>query len=109
RRAPHAWYACARRHHPRPHVSRTKITTQAFLARLPLFAELAPEELDRIAAGTTEMHVSRGEIVVNRGDPCVGFHLVVYGQVKLAFLSPQGGEKVVEIVAPGYSFGEALM
>jgi CRP-like cAMP-binding protein len=90
-------------------VSRTKITTQAFLARLPLFAELAPEELDRIAAGTTEMHVSRGEIVVNRGDPCVGFHLVVYGQVKLAFMSPQGSEKVVEIVSPGHSFGEALM
>jgi len=92
-----------------PPVPRTKITTQAFLSRLPLFEELAADELDRIATGTTELHVPRGEIVVNRGDPCVGFHLVVYGQVKLAFLSPQGGEKVVEIVAPGYSFGEALM
>jgi len=90
-------------------VARTKITTQAFLSRLPLFEELAPEELDRVAAGTTELHVPRGEIVFNRGDPCVGFHLVVYGQVKLAFVSPQGGEKVVEIVAPGFSFGEALM
>jgi len=90
-------------------VPRSKITTQAFLSRLPLFEELAAEELDRIAAGTTELHVPRGEIVFNRGDPCVGFHLVVYGQVKLAFLSPHGGEKVVEIVAPGYSFGEALM
>jgi CRP-like cAMP-binding protein len=90
-------------------VARTKITTQAFLSRLPLFEELAPEELDRIAAGTTELHVPRGEIIFNRGDPCVGFHLVVYGQVKLAFVSPQGGEKVVEIVAPGFSFGEALM
>jgi CRP-like cAMP-binding protein len=90
-------------------VSRTNITTQAFLSRLPLFEELASDEIDRIAAGTTELHVPRGEIVVNRGDPCVGFHLVVYGQVKLAFLSAQGGEKVVEIVTPGFSFGEALM
>ncbi len=88
---------------------RPKITTQAFLSSLPLFKELGPAELDRIAAGTTEMHVPRGEIVFNQGDPCVGFHLVVYGQVKLGFLSPQGGEKVVEIIAPGYSFGEALM
>jgi CRP-like cAMP-binding protein len=94
---------------PAPPVSRTKITTQAFLSRLPLFEELASDEIDRIAAGTTELHVPRGEIVVNRGDPCVGFHLVVYGQVKLAFLSAQGGEKVVEIVTPGFSFGEALM
>jgi len=90
-------------------VPRPKITTEAFLSRVPLFEELATEELQRIAAGTTELHVPRGEIVFNRGDPCVGFHLVVYGQVKLAFLSPQGGEKVVEIIAPGYSFGEALM
>jgi CRP/FNR family transcriptional regulator, dissimilatory nitrate respiration regulator len=90
-------------------VPRPKITTQAFLSRLPLFEELASEELDRIAVGTTELHVPRGEIVFNRGEPCVGFHLVVYGQVKLAFLSQQGSEKVVEIVAPGYSFGEALM
>jgi CRP/FNR family transcriptional regulator, dissimilatory nitrate respiration regulator len=90
-------------------VSRARITTQAFLSNLPLFKELGPAELERIAAGTTEMHVPRGTVVFNRGDPCVGFHLVVYGQVKLAFLSPQGGEKVVEIIAPGYSFGEALM
>lgn len=92
-----------------PPVPRPKITTEAFLSRVPLFEELAPEELQRVAGGTTELHVPRGEIVFNRGDPCVGFHVVVYGQVKLAFLSPQGGEKVVEIIAPGYSFGEALM
>ena len=92
-----------------PTVSRPKIKTQAFLASLPLFKELAPNELEPIAAGTAELHVPRGEIIFNRGDPCEGFHLVVYGQVKLAFISPQGSEKVVEIVAPGYSFGEALM
>jgi len=90
-------------------LTRPKITTQAFLSRLPLFEALAPAELDRIAVGATELHIPRGEIVFNRGDPCVGFHLVVYGQVKLAFLSPQGAEKVIEIVAPGNSFGEALM
>ena len=90
-------------------MSRLKIKTQAFLASLPLFKELSPNELEPIAAGTTELHVLRGEIIFNRGDPCEGFHLVVYGQVKLAFISPQGSEKVVEIVAPGYSFGEALM
>jgi len=86
-----------------------KIKIQAFLANLPLFKELAPAEIDRIAAGTTELHVARGEILVNKGDPCVGFHVVIYGQVKLAFVTPQGGEKVIEIIGPGFSFGEALM
>jgi CRP-like cAMP-binding protein len=86
-----------------------KIKTQAFLANLPLFKELAPAEIDRIASGTTELHIPRGEILFNKGDACVGFHLVIYGQVKLSFVTPQGSEKVIEIVGPGYSFGEALM
>jgi len=90
-------------------VQPSKIKVQSFLANLPLFNDMAQEELDRFAAGTTEVRVSRGEILFHRGDPCVGFHVVVYGQVKLAFTSPQGGEKVVEIIGPGYSFGEALM
>jgi len=90
-------------------LSRPPIKTTAFLANLPLFKALAADELAPIAAGTTEIFVPRGEIVFNRGDPCVGFHLVVYGQVKLAFISPQGGEKVVEVIGPGSSFGEALM
>ena len=86
-----------------------KIKVQEFLSRLPLFNDLAPGELDELAAGTTELHAARGEIVFQRGDPCVGFHTVVYGQVKLAFTSSHGDEKVVEIIGPGHSFGEALM
>jgi CRP-like cAMP-binding protein len=86
-----------------------KIKTQAFLANLPLFKELGQSELDRIAGGTTELHVPRGEILFNKGDACNGFHLVVYGQVKLSIIAPQGSEKVVEIIGPGFSFGEALM
>lgn len=90
-------------------VSRTHIKTQAYLAGLPLFKELAPAELEPIAAGTIELHIPRGEIIFNRGDPCVGFHLVVFGQVKLAFLSSDGSEKIIAIFGPGSSFGEALM
>lgn len=80
-----------------------------FLVRLPLFNDIAPEELEQIAATVTEKHVPRGEVIFRRGDPCVGFHIVIYGQVKLAFISPDGNEKVVEIIGPGFSFGEALM
>ena len=34
---------------------------------------------------------------------------MIYGQVKLSFVTSQGTEKVVEIIGPGHSFGEALM
>jgi CRP-like cAMP-binding protein len=86
-----------------------QISAEAFLARLPMFSELNPEEIARIAAGAHTTHVPKGETIAQRGDPCTGFHVVVYGQVKLGFTSPQGVEKVVEIVGPGQSFGEALM
>lgn len=86
-----------------------QIKIQAFLANLPMFSEMQAEELDRIAASTLPLHVAKGETVCHTGDPCTGFHAVVYGQVKLGFTSPQGVEKVIEIVRPGQSFGEALM
>ena len=86
-----------------------QIKTQAFLANLAMFSEMGPAELDRIAAATVPLYFEKGQSIVQCGDPCNGFHVVVYGQVKLAFTSPQGVEKVIEIVRPGQSFGEALM
>ncbi len=86
-----------------------QIKTQAFLANLAIFSEMSASELDRIAAATVSLYFDKGQSIVQCGDPCTGFHVVVYGQVKLAFTSPQGVEKVVEIIRPGQSFGEALM
>lgn len=85
------------------------IKVRDFISKLPLFNELDSATIDRIVAGTSEVRVPRGETLFRKGDPCVGFHSVVYGQVKLVFSSVQGIEKVVEIVGPGHSFGEALM
>jgi len=86
-----------------------QIKLQSFLGNLPLFRELNPEEIDRLALGSREIYAARGEILFHKGDPCTGFHVVVYGQVKLAFSSPHGAEKVVDIIGQGQSFGEALM
>lgn len=85
------------------------IKTQAFLANLPMFSDMGTEDLDRIASGTTTLHAEKGQPVFRTGDPCLGFHAIVFGQVKLGFTSPQGIEKVVEIMRPGQTFGEALM
>jgi CRP-like cAMP-binding protein len=86
-----------------------QIKVQAFLANLPMFSQMQEAELDRIAASTLPVHAGKGQEICHCGDPCTGIHVVVYGQVKLGFTSPQGVEKVVEIVRPGQSFGEALM
>ena len=80
-----------------------------FLRRLPLFSDLGEDELRAVGAAATEQHVDRGRTIVERGDPCEGFHSILYGQVKLAFISPQGQEKVIEILGAGKTFGEAVM
>jgi CRP-like cAMP-binding protein len=85
------------------------VRVQEFLRNLPLFRELAPEELDRIAACTAQIRAPAGTILFRRGEPCTGFHVIVYGQVKLAFSAADGAEKVLEILGPGASFGEAVM
>lgn len=81
----------------------------AFLVHLPLFCEMSPDEIERIAQGARELQLARGQVLFQRGDQPSGFFVVVHGKVKLALTSPQGIEKVVELIGPGQSFGEAVM
>ena len=85
------------------------IKVEEFLRNLPLFRDLSAGEVDRIAASTSQVRLPAGSILYRKGDSCAGFHVVVYGQVKLAFGASDGSEKVVEILGPGQSFGEAVM
>jgi CRP-like cAMP-binding protein len=80
-----------------------------FLAVLPLFSDLSPLELIRVAQGCQVRRLSRGDALFRYGEPCEEFHVVVTGQIKLFALSPSGQEKVIELVGPGHSFAEALM
>jgi CRP-like cAMP-binding protein len=79
------------------------------LSRLALFQEVPAEQLAQLAAGSREKRLTRGEMLFHKGDPCHGFYVVVMGQIKLAFPSALGNEKVVEIIGPRQSFGEAAM
>lgn len=85
------------------------ISLESHLANLPLFSGIATADLERIARGSKLVSASKGDVLFRAGDACSGFHLLVYGQVKLAFTSTQGKEKIVEIVRQGQTFGEAIM
>lgn len=39
----------------------------------------------------------------------MGFHAIVYGEVKLTLRAAHGAEKVIDILGPQQTFGEALM
>ncbi len=79
------------------------------LRQMPLFGELSDEDIERVARFTRERHLGKGEMLFQRGDQAHGFYFVVSGQMKLAFSSAQGNEKVVEVIGPLQSFGEAVM
>jgi CRP-like cAMP-binding protein len=80
-----------------------------YLATLPLFHDLARPELARLAEGCTLRRLAHGEALFHVGEPCDAFHVTVLGQVKLFAVSPAGQEKVIELIGPGGTFGEALM
>ena len=87
----------------------TRLDLPQILSRLPLFQELAPAQIAVLETACRERRLSKGEMLFQKGDLPKGFFVVVFGQVKLAFPSSQGNEKVVQIVGPRQSFGEAVM
>lgn len=74
-----------------------------------LFSELNEEQLSYVARETQRISIARGDILFNRGDVAHGLFMLVSGKIKLALNSPQGLEKVIGIVSPGESFGEAII
>lgn len=80
-----------------------------YLSMLPLFQDMQPPELQRLAQGSQLREFTRGTDVFRAGEPCQEFHVTVSGQIKLYAISPAGQEKIIELVGPGNSFAEAFM
>jgi CRP-like cAMP-binding protein len=90
-------------------MAKNKASLRDVLAKQPLFRQLSGRALDRMADGTAELRVGKGTSLFSKGDLVGGFYVVVYGQVKLSLPSDHGTEKVIDLVGPGESFGEAIM
>ena len=80
-----------------------------FLARLPMFEGLTPAAVNSIALSVTHRSFHKGALIhdiIEKGATRKGFHIVVNGSVKLLFVTPNGGEKVIRTLGRGDSFGE---
>jgi CRP-like cAMP-binding protein len=86
-----------------------RLDIPALLQRLPLFQALSADQIAHLAAQTRTKRLPKNEMLFQRGDPAHGFYFIVFGQIKLAFPSSAGNEKVVEILGPRQSFGEAAV
>jgi CRP-like cAMP-binding protein len=74
-----------------------------------LLSALSPDHLERVSRHAARIELDEGQMLFSQGDMADRFFLVLRGQVKLFRLSPDGAEKVIEIVAPRQTFAEALM
>ena len=73
----------------------------ALLARLPLFAGISADSLDRLAAVVGEQRFDTGQIIVRQGQVGSGLYVVVSGSVRVV----RGGSELATLKA-GDFFGE---
>lgn len=81
----------------------------ALLRKVPLFNTLDESMLERIGSASEFLTLARGDIIFDRGTHVHSFYYLVSGCVKIFALSKDGGEKVIHLISPGESFGEAAM
>jgi CRP-like cAMP-binding protein len=58
-----------------------------YLGRVPLFADLDPEALDRVAACSAEIAFPAGAILIERGHPGSGMFIILEGRVAVELAS----------------------
>lgn len=89
----------------------TKTTTNHTdtLLKLALFKLVDPELVGLLAAQVRELRIGKGEILFQKGDHPHGFFVLLEGRINLSFPLEQGTERVLEVIKPGETFGEALM
>lgn len=78
------------------------------LRRVFLFAVLEEDELNAILATVSRQELAPGETLFAQDDPAGRFFWLRRGLIKLTRLSPEGEEKVVELIRQGQTFGEAI-
>ncbi len=80
-----------------------------WLKHCALFSHVGPPSLSRIAAECVSSTYAAGTTIFVPGTTSDGFYIVIFGSVALLLPGPGQTEKMVELVGPGESFGQAAM
>jgi HEAT repeat protein len=83
----------------------TDIERMLLLCRVPLFAVLEPEDLQRVAAASTERGWEAGETLMTEGDPGDEMVSLVAGTVRVVHRDA-GAERLIRTYAAGDHIGE---
>ena len=79
---------------------------RATLARVPLFADLAPEELSALAGAVQLEHYGAGERVIAQGESGESLYAIVDGRARVSLKPASGEERELAILGAGDVFGE---
>jgi CRP-like cAMP-binding protein len=81
---------------------------RSLVAGLPLFAGLAPSDLDAILTEARAVHHGKNSHVFEQGEPAHSFFVLLSGHVRATKMTPSGQQVVVRYVGPGETFGVAV-
>lgn len=81
----------------------------AELRRNYIFADMSEQRLAQVTRAMQAFHLQPGDTLFQQGAPAERFFFVRDGMIKLYRLSPEGDEKIIEIVHPGQTFAEAVL
>jgi len=90
------------------HMNRS-IELDTELRRCYLFAEMSEQHLDTLLTTAQQMRLQPGDPIFRQGEPADRFYFMREGLVKLFRLSPEGDEKIIELMRTGETFAEAVM
>ena len=82
------------------------IATMLQLRRVPLFQQLSPEDLQRIAAVATERWFEEGEPLVRQGEAGDELFVIVEGRVRVVHRDEDGSERTLRTYGEGDHIGE---
>ena len=74
-----------------------------------MFRQVPRQGLAELMRQAHSQELRRGEIVVQPGERLPGLMAVVYGLVKLSLRGEHGEERILRLVGPGDTFGEARL
>ncbi|WP_448683624.1 Crp/Fnr family transcriptional regulator [Pseudomonas nicosulfuronedens] len=74
-----------------------------------LFNVLNEEQLEQLLATSALLNLEKGDKLFLQGEPAHAFYFVISGAVKIYRLTPEGQEKVLEVVGGRQTFAEAMM
>lgn len=79
---------------------------QTALKYVPLFINVRPEQLERLASRLRRRTFRRNEVIFHRGDPAGALYVIRTGRVKITLPSEEGDETVLALLGADDCFGE---